>query len=209
MRSNIDLIKDSVEILSGKWSDVIPTFFFYAIIAQVSGDFLKLYLGFGLFQGGLFDVMYFALTAPMSVGIIIYSLAIVNGKEFSFNQIFKPYDDYLKTLGLVFVLVLMIIGGFILFIIPGIIISLIYSMSLYVLAEEPEISIINALKKSSELTQGFRTKLFLLGLIYSGLAILSIFTLFIGLIWLMPLFGITSANFYNELKRNQSVKKIS
>ena len=84
MRSNIDLIKDSVEILSGKWSDVIPTFFFYAIIAQVSGDFLKLYLGFGLFQGGLFDVMYFALTAPMSVGIIIYSLAIVNGKEFSF-----------------------------------------------------------------------------------------------------------------------------
>ena len=209
MRSNIDLIKDSVEILSGKWSDVIPTFFFYAIIAQVSGDFLKLYLGFGLFQGGLFDVMYFALTAPMSVGIIIYSLAIVNGKEFSFNQIFKPYDDYLKTLGLVFVLVLMIIGGFILFIIPGIIISLIYSMSLYVLAEEPEISIINALKKSSELTQGFRTKLFLLGLIYSGLAILSIFTLFIGLIWLMPLFGITSANLYNELKRNQSVKKIS
>ncbi|MEE3035358.1 MAG: DUF975 family protein [Bacteroidota bacterium] len=209
MRSNIDLIKDSVEILSGKWSDVIPTFFFYAIIAQVSGDFLKLYLGFGLFQAGLFDVMYFALTAPMSVGIIIYSLAIVNGKEFSFNQIFKPYDDYLKTLGLVFVLVLMIIGGFILFIIPGIIISLIYSMSLYVLAEEPEISIINALKKSSELTQGFRTKLFLLGLIYSGLAILSIFTLFIGLIWLMPLFGITSANFYNELKRNQSVKKIS
>jgi len=209
VRSNIDLIKDSVEILSGKWSDVIPTFFFYAIIAQVSGDFLKLYLGFGLFQGGLFDVMYFALTAPMSVGIIIYSLAIVNGKEFSFNQIFKPYDDYLKTLGLVFVLVLMIIGGFILFIIPGIIISLIYSMSLYVLAEEPEISIINALKKSSELTQGFRTKLFLLGLIYSGLAILSIFTLFIGLIWLMPLFGITSANFYNELKRNQSVKKIS
>jgi uncharacterized membrane protein len=211
MKSNIDLIKDSVDVLSGKWSDTIPTFFFYGILTQVLNEFLKMFLGFGSFivQAGLFDVMYFALTAPMAVGIVIYSLAIVNGKEFYFGQIFEPYNNYLKTVGLILVLVLIIVGGLILFVIPGIILALIYSVSIYVLAEHPEISISDALKKSSELTKGYRTKLLLLGLIYTGLVILSAFTLFIGLLWLMPLFGITSANFYNELKRNQSVKKIS
>lgn len=209
MRSNIDLIKDSIECLSGKWSDVIPTFFFYGILIQVFGEFFKLFLGFGPFQRSIFDLAYFALTGPMSIGIIIYSLAVVNNQNFSFNQLFKPYDNYLNTIGLIFVLAVIIIGGFILFIVPGIIISLIYSMAPYVLAEEPEISIGDALKKSSELTKGYRTKLFLLGLIYAGLTIISVFTLFIGLIWLIPLFGITSANFYNDLKSSKRLKKIS
>ena len=75
--------------------------------------------------------------------------------------------------------------------------------------EDPQITIGEALRKSSELTKGYRTKLFLLGLIYTGLLILSVFTLFIGLIWLIPLFGITSANFYNDLKSSHRVKKIS
>ena len=209
MRSNLDLLKDSVDMLSGKWADVIPTFFFYGILTQVFSEFLKLFLLFGPLQRGIFDLAYFALVAPMSVGIIIYSLAVVNKKDFSFNQLFNPYDDYLKTIGLIFVLSIIIIGGFVLFIIPGIILSLIFSMSLYIFAEDPQITIGEALRKSSELTRGYRTKLFLLGLIYTGLVILSVFTLFIGLIWLIPLFGITSANFYNDLKSSHRVKKIS
>ena len=209
MRSNLDLLRDSVDMLSGKWADVIPTFFFYGILTQVFSEFLKLYLGYGPFQGVIFDIAYFALTAPMSVGIIIYSLAVINKKDFSFNLLFKPYDYYLKTIGLIFVLSIIIIGGFALFIIPGIILSLIFSMSLYIFAEDPRITIGEALRKSSELTKGYRTKLFLLGLIYAGLVILSVFTLFIGLIWLIPLFGITSANFYNDLKSTQRLKKIS
>ena len=47
---------------------------------------------------------------------------------------------------------------------------------------------------------GYKWNYFLLALIFIGWGILSIFTLGIGLLWLIPYIQVTMAKFYDELK---------
>jgi uncharacterized membrane protein len=74
------------------------------------------------------------------------------------------------------------------------------------LADDENISASDALKKSKEMMDGNKMKLFLLSLSFIGWALLSIFTLFIGLLWLIPYIQITMAKFYQDLKGEDESK---
>ena len=63
--------------------------------------------------------------------------------------------------------ILKVIGGFILFIIPGIIISLKYAPVNYVLCKNPELSSKEILEKTRELSKGFKWKIFIFNLFIS------------------------------------------
>jgi uncharacterized membrane protein len=59
-----------------------------------------------------------------------------------------------------------------------------------------------ALKESRRIMRGNRWKLFCLQMSFLGLAFLSILTLGIGLIWLVPYQQAAIAVFYREAKKN-------
>ena len=54
--------------------------------------------------------------------------------------------------------------GFILLIIPGIILSLMYSQVFYILADDPDIGAIEAFNKSEKMMRGHKWQLFMLNL---------------------------------------------
>ena len=87
-----------------------------------------------------------------------------------------------------------------LFIIPGIIKMLAYSMSNYVLYENPTLSAREALRRSEDLMRGRKMEYFLLILSFFGWIILGIFTLGILYIWLFPYMQATSAAYYNSIR---------
>lgn len=91
-----------------------------------------------------------------------------------------------------------------LFIIPGIIAALSYSQSFYILNENPGMSPLNAIEQSKTMMKGHRFRYFLLGLSFLGWILLSVVTVGIALVWVVPYMQTTFANFYADLKANSN-----
>jgi len=87
-----------------------------------------------------------------------------------------------------------------LFIIPGIIKWFSYSMTPYILIDHPELSVNEAITKSREMMNGHKMELFALQLSFIGWLLLSLLTLGLGFIWLIPFYSATEVQFYCKMK---------
>ena len=96
----------------------------------------------------------------------------------------------------------LILGAIPFILIPVIYVSLSFSQTWFVIANDENISGYDALKESWNLMRGKRLKLFLLELSFVGWAILSVLTLFIGFIFLAPYVQTSYAKFYDNLNES-------
>ena len=86
-----------------------------------------------------------------------------------------------------------------LFIVPGIIAALSYS-HFFILAEDSTIGALEAMEKSRKMMYEYKWKYFCLGFRFICWAILALFTLGVGFLWLFPYMMVTYAEFYEALK---------
>jgi len=89
-----------------------------------------------------------------------------------------------------------------LLIVPGIVAAYSYRMSLYLLIDNPEIGVSEALRKSKEMMNGYKARLFYLDLSFIGWALLCVLTFGIGILWLYPYMLTSQAIFYEELRKD-------
>lgn len=75
-----------------------------------------------------------------------------------------------------------------------------FSMFYYILVEDPEKGIIEALKESYGLMAGSRLRFFGLGISFFGWMILGMMSFGIGMLWLIPYINCTCIFFYLDLK---------
>ncbi len=94
-----------------------------------------------------------------------------------------------------------------LLVIPGIIKGYSYSMTSYVMVDNPELSYNAAIERSMAMMDGYKMKYFLLHLSFIGWALLSILTCGIGFLWLVPYIHQTSAAFYEEVKADWEARQ--
>lgn len=87
-----------------------------------------------------------------------------------------------------------------LFVIPGIIKGLAYSMSYYILAENPGMTGNEAITKSKELMNGHKMDFFMLALSFTGWILLLIVTCGIASFYVVPYMNMAVTNFYLEIK---------
>lgn len=71
---------------------------------------------------------------------------------------------------------------------------------MYVLEENPEISGTEAIRRSSDMMEGYKMEYFILQLSFIGWNILAVCTFGILYIWLIPYMNATNANFYQYVK---------
>ncbi len=140
---------------------------------------------------------------PMQIGIVRYVLEIVRGKEANMDYLKEYYDKIL-----VIIVISLLVGiftslGLILFIIPGIIIALGYSMVNYIFAENKEITAMGVLRRSKELMNGYKMDYFLFCLSFIGWVLLGALTFGILYIWLIPYITAAQAVYYDELSKNK------
>ena len=81
-----------------------------------------------------------------------------------------------------------------------------YRFCYMIMAEYPEIGVIDALRNSAQLMKGNKWKLFCLDISFIGWILLSIFTCGIGAIFLTPYTDTASAAFYDEIANRQAAK---
>jgi len=88
-----------------------------------------------------------------------------------------------------------------LFIIPGVIMRYAYSMTPYIIYENPNLTANQAIKMSKTMTDGYKGDLFVLSLSFIGWKLLSLITGgLVGLFWTNPYIGLTHAGVYEDLK---------
>ena len=197
---NNQIMKEAQESLKGKWGISIAA----CLIAGVITIMITILGGYLINEDWGGNLLSLFVTPPIGVGLALFFLNIHSGNKLEIKTIFNPFKDvWLNSVLAYFMMIVIIIIGSILFIIPGIIASLMFSQVFYIIAEDNKIDPYNALVKSKKMMDGNKWKLFKIILRILLLAIVCILTLGIGFIWLAPYQNAVYAKFYNLLKESK------
>ncbi len=110
------------------------------------------------------------------------------------------FNSFVRNFLAYVLVVIFVILWMILLIVPGIIAAYAYALTFFILADDPSISALNAIKKSKEMMRGNKWKLFCLFLRFIGWMILALCTFGVGFLWLMPYMQMTLVKFYEDVK---------
>lgn len=228
MKRNREIKNDALNALDGHWGwAILVSLIFGFIVAIVEapnslGSVCRLALAGGGMQAAitaaglgligstftLFAGIFFS--NPLNVG---YRNSIKefykNGDYHTVGNLFKfSFADkqYWRNLAGILLVNLFITLWTLLFIIPGIIKSLAYAMTPYILRDNPELGPNEARLKSIEMMRGHKWKLFGLELSFIGWILLATLSLGIGFIWLSPYMATANAAFYCNLKEEYDSK---
>ena len=167
---------------------------------QISGNigiFFVCYLLIGLICGTGVG----ALLAPaLSIGLIMMFLGLTNGQKPKIGDLFNGINVFGKALWLNIITGFFTMLWMYLFIIPGIIKAISYSMAPYILAENPNMTAREALNESKRITKGHKGDLFVLQLSFFWWYCLCGITFGIAYIYVVPYMQATMANAYNKIK---------
>lgn len=145
----------------------------------------------------------FLLVGPILVGQSYYLIDVAENENEgkNFELLIEGFKNSLVTSIVANILMgIFIFLWTLLLIIPGIIKFYAYSMTHYIIAEDPEIDFMDALKKSEEMMKGHKFRLFKLQFSFIGWFILGIITFGVGLIFVYPYYNLAHANFYIDLR---------
>lgn len=125
---------------------------------------------------------------------------LFNGKEPEAKDAFSGFDDFWSAFKVTFLVGLFTWLWSLLFVIPGIIKSISYSMSFFILAENKGKPALECISESKAMTQGHKGELFVLSLSFIGWGLLVGITFGIAAIWVVPYMQATMTNAYQSLK---------
>ncbi len=163
-------------------------------------------LVFALLSGassGVFGLGVVFLVLPLSVGMAYFFACIYRGLSPTLSTMFEcSFYDYLGNVcGMLLVAVYTFLWS-LLFVIPGIVKALSYSMTPYLLADHPGLNASRAIKLSMRMTEGRKMDLFVMGLSFIGWEILSLFTFgILSIVFVWPYSQASFAGLYEELKK--------
>lgn len=145
------------------------------------------------------------VTPAFSLSVYRIYLALTDGNRPGAGDAFCGFDDFWSAFKVTFLVGLFTFLWSLLFVIPGIIKGISYSMSMYVLAENKGKPALECINESKQMTNGHKGELFVLGLSFIGWLLLGYITFGIALIWVTPYMQATFANAYRSLKPVQTV----
>lgn len=118
------------------------------------------------------------LGVVLLAGYTGYCLSVQRGLVMPYSSLFDAFPFAGKVILLTLLTAVMIAFGLVLFIIPGIYLAFCYAFALYHICEEPDLGVIEALRRSRMEMRGYKGQLFLL--IVSFLPLLLIAGLVVG-----------------------------
>ena len=201
--NNSEIRNFTKEILKGKYKYVMLPFILATLLlglAQSQDLYSNLYESYGVSYVFTIGSIALFIVGPISIGLATYSLSIVNEEDYSYNQIATGFKYFFKALFLYLLFNISVLIGTILLIIPGVVIFLMFSQIFYITAQNPQIGVIDAFKKSASLMKNKKLQYLGLGLRYILFFILGVFTLGIWWLWLIPQAYMSFAIFYKELQ---------
>ena len=200
------LFTKSFEIYKKNWKQFILIGIILFAVGLIGGFGNKIDLetgnimrtGFGFFMSTLSWIAYTYIV----IGVIRYTLNLVDGKKPKLDSIFYGVDSVKHFLFFVLVTVvtqILIAFGIILFIIPGIIIGLGLMFTKYYIAENRG-GVFDTIKTSWKMTKGYKWNLFGLSVFIFLFNILGALVFLVGLIITIPVSSLVMASAYRKIE---------
>lgn len=148
----------------------------------------------------LFNILNFLVSTFVSIAVTKIGLRLSSapGETARIEDTWSGYTRYLDYLVGSILYTLIVIGGFILLVVPGVIWAIKYSMFGYLIIDK-ELPPVAAIKKSGEITAGSKWELFKLGLLFLGIILLGAICFGVGLFAAFPTVMVAHAYVYRKL----------
>ncbi len=192
-----DFRKKAWADLNGKWGTFAVIELIILVISAVCS---------GLSVIGIGAIILLIVEGPLTLGVTGVSLKAVGGENFTVENMFDGFKNFVNALVLYLTNAIFTALWSLLFIIPGIIKSYSYSMSFFIMAENPQITASEARRKSIDMMKGNKWRLFCLDFSFIGWYLLCLLTLGILTLWVVPYVQTAYAEFYSDLKSKQATQ---
>ena len=196
------------EIINGinyyvRMDDVLA--YVYSQQYGVDLSFLALHREFPSWVVLFITIVCSLLLEVLSAGVWLYHLGIRRGEEMPYTTLFDGFSMAGKVIALAVVQYLYVLLWSLLFVIPGIVAAYRYRFAILNLCENPEMSVMDAIRMSKAQTYGFKWQLFVLDMSFIGWNILEVLTLGVLQIWVRPYLNQTNVAFFQEIKRVKGI----
>ena len=151
---------------------------------------------------GLASIISLIIAGPLNLGVALYFLKLARVQNSQLEDIFSGFKSFGNAFLLNLIKIIFVFLWSLLLIIPGIIAAISYSMSYYIMNDNPGMSSTDAIKASKELMRGNKGKFFVFVVSFIGWFILGALAFGIGLLWVGAYYNTAKANFYQDLIRN-------
>ena len=214
MKENRDYKNKALAALKGNWAPAVLAMLVYTGVVLVLlvpyfiksltlSDLTDLAAAKGVmtwFWIGMAGALLVA--GPMLVGLVnAFKRLLVAGDDRLVSNEFKiGFGNWLHHVWGYLLRTILVFLWSLLFFIPGIIKSLSYAMTNYILVDYPQLSANRAIDLSRAMMKNHKYDLFYLYLGFAGWFFLSIITFGIGYFWLVPYAQTAQASFYQDVK---------
>lgn len=147
---------------------------------------------------GLINFASWILSMFLGMAAIKVSLLIFKNVQPKFSYLPTPFYVFSDYLVGVIIYTLIVMGGLLLFIVPGVILGIRYKYIPYLILDKG-MKPIEALHKSDALTMNARMQLFLFGMLVIVINLAGFFLFFIGLFITVPVSWLAEVYVYNQL----------
>ena len=183
--------------LKGNWKTYALIALIYSLITGACSAIPTVGTLAGLVIGG-----------PFSLALAMISLKVLRAEGIEVSNLFDGFQHFKNSFLLGLINTIFIALWSLLLVVPGIIKAYAYSMSMYILADNPEMEQAEARKASIEMMNGHKWELFCLHFSFIGWHLLIPFTLGILSLWVTPYVQTATAAFYENLK-NQAADVVA
>ncbi len=143
-------------------------------------------------------ILFWVIHIVLDIGLIKIALKLVGHQKPLLDDLYDHYPLFWKYLGASLLSGLIVMGGLILLIVPGIIFAVRLQFTTYLIVDK-NLGPVEAIKKSWDLTRGSVWNLFLLDIMLGLINVLGALALGIGLLWTIPTTSIAATHVYKKL----------
>lgn len=147
---------------------------------------------------GLGELIILVISGPITAGTYMYALRLVRGGEADIGEMLRGFQVFGKAFGVFALYAIIVVVGMIFLIVPGIYMAVALMPSMFLVLDD-DLSVMETLQKAWAMTQGYRGRIFIVGLAVLGLNLLGIVAFLIGVIFTGALSLIIGALLYEEL----------
>lgn len=217
MKENKEYKNEALAALKGRWApSVLAVLAYMAVLAvfiapyeikamQLSYDPTNLQLAADMMKWYPVCILgCIFVSFPLLVGLVNgFKSLFTDGDDKVLSNEFKiGFGNYWHHVWGMFLNRFFVFLWSLLLFVPGIIKTLSYAMTNYILVDKPELSANEAINLSKDMMYGHKFDLFYLYLSFAGWFILCLFTLGIGFLWLYPYAQAAQVSFYLDVKED-------
>ena len=218
MKTNQELKNSALAALKGNWAPAVlgAIFFTFATCLITSPGYCANMAAFDMpffnsinpkllkiFSNSSFLLNFFLLY-PLSLGYSVAHKELLQNGDAAItrNTVRLAFSDYVRNAVSILLVYLYTILWTLLFIVPGIIKGLAYSLTPFIVKDNPQLLPNEAINLSMKMMKGHKFDLFYLYLSFIGWIFLALLTLGVGLLWVIPYMQTSMAAFYLDVKND-------